>query len=129
MDNNITPEGLLTVAEAARRLGRSQEQVRRYLREGRLTGRRLGGQWFMEEASLGSVYPAPKARGKRIAEPATMETTQMAGTGIKQAKFGTKEWDDLVKRIDANREVIRKRLGGNIDTDIVEMLRKDREEH
>ncbi|MEJ7761892.1 MAG: helix-turn-helix domain-containing protein [Thermomicrobiales bacterium] len=45
-------EGLLTVAEVATRLGRSTEQVRRYLRESHLRGQRLGGQWFVEVASL-----------------------------------------------------------------------------
>lgn len=42
--------GLLTVAETARLLQRSTEQVRRYLREGTLPGRRLGGQWFVHAA-------------------------------------------------------------------------------
>ncbi|MGH2614957.1 MAG: helix-turn-helix domain-containing protein [Thermomicrobiales bacterium] len=41
---------LLTVAETARLLRRSMEQVRRYLREGSLPGRRLGGQWFVHQA-------------------------------------------------------------------------------
>jgi excisionase family DNA binding protein len=41
---------LLTVAETARLLRRSTEQVRRYLREGSLPGRRLGGQWFVHHA-------------------------------------------------------------------------------
>lgn len=45
-------EALVTVAEAARRLERSTEQVRRYLREGRLHGRRIGGQWFIGETEL-----------------------------------------------------------------------------
>lgn len=40
----------LTVAAAARLLGRSTEQVRRYLREGTLPGHRLGGQWFIQPA-------------------------------------------------------------------------------
>ncbi|MGH2558750.1 MAG: helix-turn-helix domain-containing protein [Thermomicrobiales bacterium] len=43
---------LLSVADAARALERSTEQVRRYLREGRLRGRRLGGQWFIDAAEL-----------------------------------------------------------------------------
>lgn len=42
----------LTVQEAARALGRSTEQVRRYLREGKLNGTRIGGQWFIEQAGL-----------------------------------------------------------------------------
>jgi excisionase family DNA binding protein len=42
--------GLITVADTAKLLGRSTEQVRRYLREGDLPGRRLGGQWFIDRA-------------------------------------------------------------------------------
>ena len=41
-------DGLITVGDTARLLGRSTEQVRRYLREGELPGRRLGGQWFID---------------------------------------------------------------------------------
>ena len=40
----------LTVAETARLLQRSTEQIRRYLREGTLPGQRLGGQWFVQRA-------------------------------------------------------------------------------
>jgi excisionase family DNA binding protein len=47
---------LLTVAEAAIRLDRSTEQVRRYLREGRLPGRRIGGQWFIDEHVLAAFH-------------------------------------------------------------------------
>jgi excisionase family DNA binding protein len=49
MDSDQT---LLSVGEAAKRLERSTEQVRRYLREGRLNGRRIGGQWFIERETL-----------------------------------------------------------------------------
>jgi len=48
----VTLEGLITVAEAARRLNRSIEQVRRYLREGKLRGQRIGNQWFVEESAI-----------------------------------------------------------------------------
>ena len=47
---------LLSVADAARRLDRSTEQVRRYLREGRLTGRRIGGQSFIERPVLDAFF-------------------------------------------------------------------------
>ncbi|MDQ3694267.1 MAG: helix-turn-helix domain-containing protein [Chloroflexota bacterium] len=43
---------LLSVAETAQRLDRSTEQVRRYLREKRLRGHRIGGQWFIEAKAL-----------------------------------------------------------------------------
>ncbi len=47
-------EQLISVAEAATRLGRSTEQVRRYLREGRLSGQRVGGQWFIDGTAIGA---------------------------------------------------------------------------
>ncbi len=52
-------EGTITVPEAARRLNRSIEQVRRYLREGKLKGRRIGNQWFVEERSLTRLVGEP----------------------------------------------------------------------
>lgn len=48
----IDTKGMITVAEAAKRLDRSIEQVRRKLREGKLKGQRIGNQWFVEEESL-----------------------------------------------------------------------------
>ena len=48
----LTLDGMITVAEAAKRMNRSIEQVRRYLREGKLKGQRIGNQWFVEESSL-----------------------------------------------------------------------------
>lgn len=47
-----TSDDLVTVAEAAKILHRSTEQVRRYLREGKLPGERIGGQWFIRRSSL-----------------------------------------------------------------------------
>ncbi|MBI2918313.1 MAG: helix-turn-helix domain-containing protein [Chloroflexi bacterium] len=46
------PEGMLTVAEVAHRMGRSTEQVRRYLREKKLPGERIGHQWFVPQKAL-----------------------------------------------------------------------------
>jgi excisionase family DNA binding protein len=115
----IPLEGMITVAEAARRLGRSLEQVRRYLREGKLKGQRIGGQWFVEEASLPLRYQQ-RASGRRasVREPVAM---------MEKTKLTKEEIEALVKRIDANREAIRRRLGRDID--VVDMLRRSREEH
>ncbi len=52
MDHNGSDRDLVSVADAARLLKRSTEQVRRYLREGRLSGRRMGGQWFIERSAI-----------------------------------------------------------------------------
>jgi len=72
----LSLEGMITVAEAARRLGRSLEQVRRYLREGKLRGQRIGGQWFVEETSLELARrlqkPLPLARAARLTSQQAM---------------------------------------------------------
>jgi excisionase family DNA binding protein len=54
----MSQEASVGVNEAARFLGRSTEQVRRYLREGRLHGNRVGGQWFISSAELESFNRA-----------------------------------------------------------------------
>jgi excisionase family DNA binding protein len=95
----IETEGMITVAEAAKRLDRSIEQVRRYLREGKLKGQRIGNQWFVDEASL-------ETGGKELAPLIPKE---------------------LMDEIDATREAIFRRTG--IIFDAVEMVRESREDH
>jgi excisionase family DNA binding protein len=52
---------VVTVLQAARLLGKSRDTVYRWLNEGRLTGRRVGGAWLVyrdvleEEWSAGLV--------------------------------------------------------------------------
>ena len=112
----IPLDGMITVAEAARRLNRSLEQVRRYLREGKLKGQRVGGQWFVEEASLPLRYQIRRGRRTSVREPgATMEATKMT----------KEEIEALFKRIDDNREAIRKRLGHGFD--ISRLIEESRE--
>lgn len=73
--------GLLTVAEAARRLDRSTEQVRRYLREGRLRGRRLGNQWFIEGGALAAFRGSLGEGGAFLGRvPAGSEVDPLAAT-------------------------------------------------
>jgi excisionase family DNA binding protein len=43
---------MLTVPEAARRVGRNPETVRRWIREGRLAARKIGTQHVIEEHDL-----------------------------------------------------------------------------
>lgn len=52
MDHSDSDRDMISVAETAQLLKRSTEQVRRYLREGRLPGRRMGGQWFVERSAV-----------------------------------------------------------------------------
>jgi excisionase family DNA binding protein len=114
----LSLDGMITVAEAARRLGRSLEQVRRYLREGKLKGQRVGGQWFVEEASLPLRYEPPRSPSASIRE---------RGVAMEAPKLTKEEIDALFKRVKANREAIRRRLGH--DLDVVELLRRSREGH
>ena len=112
----LSLDGMITVAEAARRLGRSLEQVRRYLREGKLKGQRIGGQWFVEEASLPLRYQVRSGPSASVREPGvTMEAT----------KLTKEEIDALFKRIDDNREAIRRRLGHGFD--ISRLIEESRE--
>ena len=111
----------LTVGEAARRLERSIEQVRRYLREGRLAGRRIGQQWFIEEAAVDD-WPR---RGRQVSEPtATYEAGTMK-TG-EMNKKGRLISDELIREIAETRDKIGREAG---EFDVVALLREDREQH
>ena len=48
----VNPTDDLTLQDVARELGRSLEQVRRYVREGNLPARKLGLQWFVKQGDL-----------------------------------------------------------------------------
>ncbi len=117
------PEGMITVQEAARRLGRSIEQVRRYLREGKLRGERIGQQWFIEDASLASLSVR-----YRVRKPRTSQIREVAAV-METGKELRSEIEALIREVDASREAICSRLGHDLDIDVVEMLRIDREEH
>ncbi len=61
---------MLTVPEAARRVGRNPETVRRWIREGKLQARKVGTQHVIEEADLefafgeAAMLPLPDGWGK-----------------------------------------------------------------
>lgn len=46
---------VLTVPEAARKVGRNPETIRRWIRSGRLPARKVGTQHVIEEADLATV--------------------------------------------------------------------------
>ncbi len=57
---------MLTVPEAARRVGRDPETVRRWIRSGKLTSQKVGTQYLVDEAELdelaagrGAMLPLP----------------------------------------------------------------------
>ena len=96
----IDTTGMITVAEAAKRMNLSIEQVRRKLREGRLKGHRIGNQWFVDEGTL--AY----RRGKRK-EPLIPP--------------------EVIAEVDELRRNIAERNPGYV-WDAVEMVRRSREE-
>jgi hypothetical protein len=95
---------LLTVTDAAIRLDRSTEQVRRYLREGRLTGRRIGGQWFIEQSALAAF-------GKSLREePTFLDRIPLAASSNPLGKIigiGAGGGSDLSDGKDAYRRAFR----------------------
>jgi excisionase family DNA binding protein len=72
----LTPEACrnmtLTVPEAARRIGRNPETVRRWIREGRLPATKVGTQHVIDEHDLAAALdeeetlPLPKSWGRTI---------------------------------------------------------------
>lgn len=119
-------DGYVTVDEAARRLGRSIEQVRRYLREGRLPGRRIGLQWFIEEDALARWRPERGRAGEgRIGEAtATYEARPMKTKDTKESEtLSIEEWLRLTEPL--SEEICRE----HGEFDIVEDIRRDREDH
>ena len=52
MDLVIDGEAYLPVAEVAKRLGLSQETIRRWLRLGKMPGRKIGQMHYVREADM-----------------------------------------------------------------------------
>lgn len=86
-NNNIEEsEEPVTVNDAATYLGRSTEQVRRYLREGALVGYRVGQQWFIPRRAL----------EEKMEERTDRRREEMLA---------------LMDRVNRRREALRERLG------------------
>ena len=73
----------LTLRDVARELARSLEQVRRYVREGKLPAQKLGMQWFVDRRALEAFKGAT----------------------------GTAPGEDVLVRARALRETIKRRVG------------------
>ena len=63
-----TATGMMTVREVAAELDRSIEQVRRYIREGKLPAHKIGMQWFVDFEDLRTLHSGGKTRGQHMAE-------------------------------------------------------------
>ncbi len=79
----MAPEEDLKLNQVAQELGRSLEQVRRYVREGKLPARKLGMQWFVTRRDL-DIFRGAKNKPSQ---------------------------QEVIERARANRERIRARVG------------------
>ncbi|MBI4201720.1 MAG: helix-turn-helix domain-containing protein [Chloroflexi bacterium] len=112
-------EGYLNVQEAAQRIKRSTEQVRRYLREGKLEGKRIGGQWFIRESVVAYLV---KPEENAVEAPLVSDEEEMIPMIAKERKA-------LFERISARRLAINERwekTGVTVDTaTLVNELREE----
>ena len=101
-------------------MGRSTEQVRRYLREGKLEGQRIGGQWFIREPAV--LYRTGAEEGVEMA-PQEFNYVQGLGRGALNDRLS------VFERISRRREAIRARwekMGLRLNA--AELVREMREE-
>ena len=112
-------EGYVSVQEAAEAMKRSTEQVRRYLREGKLAGRRVGGQWFIRETAV--LY-----RTGEVGEAEMGAREFGPREGLDAAAYGRLA---IFDRVNGRREAIRRRWEGlGIRVDAADLIRELREE-
>ena len=113
-------EDYVNVQEVARRVGRSTEQVRRYLREGQLEGRRIGGQWFIREQAVMYWTGAMEGRTMTSGRSSNNERSEAITPSGRMRIF---------ERVNRRREAIRRRWETmSVRVDTVELIREMREE-
>jgi len=67
----VAQEEDLKLNQVAQEIGKSLEQVRRYVREGKLPARKLGMQWFVTRRDLDAFQAnEPKSNAKDVLERA-----------------------------------------------------------
>jgi excisionase family DNA binding protein len=112
-------DSYLTVHEAAKKMERSTEQVRRYLREGKLAGRRVGGQWFIREAA---VEYKTRTGGAAVA-PGEFSYLDRPYSAVAQRRLS------VLARINRRREAIGERWEREgLGADAAELVRELRDE-
>ncbi len=125
----IDTKGMITVAEAAKRLDRSIEQVRRKLREGKLKGQRIGNQWFVDLVALESAKGSGKDRPSRAQVLIARRSRRKAAAKAQAGESRPKPLipPGLMAEVDELRRRIAERNPGYV-WDAVEMVRRSREE-
>src|SRR5215468_5955848 len=67
--STTTPQRELTVREAAQRVGRAEETIRRWIWSGRLGARKRGNVYYVREGELDAASGMPAAAAQRPPEP------------------------------------------------------------
>jgi excisionase family DNA binding protein len=65
MESYIMKPPLLTLDEVARRLNTSTFSVRRWIREGKLTGIKIGSEWRVDSADLEEYIRKGKSKPEK----------------------------------------------------------------
>jgi excisionase family DNA binding protein len=126
------PEQLLTVRDIARRFGRSEETVRRWIWSGRLKATKLGNQLFVDPADLRGM-PVKGRAMREVAAPYRTERRAKMSEGkesvrlpVEGAVYDMNEMEALMASARELRERIFRRTGY---IDVAEALRESREGH
>ena len=77
---------MVTVLEAARRLGRDPETVRRWIRSGKLAAKKIGLQHMIDEADLPIRTPAELPAAWR--RTATGESMPDVVAAVRRVRYG-----------------------------------------
>jgi excisionase family DNA binding protein len=85
----------LPLKEVARQLGRSLEQARRYVREGKLPAQKLGMQWFVERRALEAFKSANGGAAK--------EDVMARAWALQERIRARVGWFDVVELVEESR--------------------------
>jgi excisionase family DNA binding protein len=86
----------LAIKDVARELSRSLEQVRRYIREGKLPAEKLGMQWFVDPEDLDAFKGA-------IGTPTSLDALTRASSLRRSIEERSGRFD-IVAMVDESRE-------------------------
>lgn len=79
---------MLPVPDAAARLGRSPETVRRWIRSGRLASKKIGTQHFIDESDLAAVEGGTLPVPGFLARTSTGEPMPNVVTALRRSRQG-----------------------------------------
>ena len=119
----VKSDDLITVREAARIVGRTTETVRRWIWDGKLPAQKLGNQLFVHRPDL-TMLTDGQRKGEVAEQRALLERIKANRERIRRRIGGTV---DILDELAAIRERIAQHTGGTLD--VLAMLDESRESH